>query len=69
MTQPRHILGYRERQVIAFVLSYYLEHSRRPTSREIQEIVGLGTKGEVRRIVARFERRGLVRSARAKRGG
>lgn len=64
MQSPRRsgrILGYRERQVIEFVLRYYLEHSQPPTRREIQDGVGLGSKGEVTRIIQRIERRGIVR--------
>lgn len=61
----RQTLGYREVQVVAFMLRYYLEHCRAPTRREIQLGVGINSKGEVSRIVKRIESRGIAQRVRA----
>lgn len=65
--QQSRVLGYRESQVVAFILRYYLAHCRAPTRREIQDGVGINSKGEVTRIVKRIEARGIVRDTRGER--
>lgn len=70
MVQPEingRVLGYRESQVVTFILRYYLAHCKAPTRREIQEDLGISTKGEVTRIIKRIEARGIVRSGKAER--
>lgn len=61
------IVGYREQQVVAFILRYYLEHCRAPTRREVMDGCCINSKGEISRIIRRIERRGGIAPARAKR--
>jgi hypothetical protein len=54
----RPYLGYRALQVKDFAQRYLDEHGIEPTYEQICEHLGIGTRGEVSRIVASLERRG-----------
>ena len=54
------ILGYRAHQVRGFIDAYADEHGSAPAYRQIMDAVGIGSKGEVSRIVCSLERRGLL---------
>lgn len=53
-------LGYRSFQVERFVRDFEAIHGRRPKQREIADACEISTTGEVSRIMARLERRGIV---------
>lgn len=53
-------LGYRAFQVERFVRQFFGEHGVSPSYDDIRDGVGIRTKGEVSRIVASLERRGLL---------
>lgn len=53
-------LGYRAAQVLAYVSSAIERDGSAPSYREIRLALGIGSKGEVSRIVATLERRGLL---------
>lgn len=55
------VLGYRAVQVIGYVRSTIAERGRAPSYAEIMAGVGIGSKGEVSRIIASLEQRGLIR--------
>lgn len=60
------VLGYRALQVRDFVFAYARQNGHAPSYREIRKGVGIGSLGEVSRIVAALERRGIL--ARAGKG-
>lgn len=59
---PRE-LGFRGRQVLAYIRSCIDLEGRAPSYGMIREELGLADNGQVRLIVTRLERRGLVRRA------
>ena len=54
------VVGYREVQVISFMLRYYAEHCRSPTYHEVMAATGITSEGEVSRIVSRIVSRGIA---------
>lgn len=53
-------VGYRAVQVLEYVRRYLGEHGHAPSYVEIRTALGIGSKGEVSRIVAGLERRGML---------
>lgn len=66
MRNQDRTLGYRAFQVLAFVRDEVSSEGCAPSYSEICTAVGIGSKGEVSRIVGSLERRGLI--ARAGKG-
>jgi SOS-response transcriptional repressor LexA len=61
------ILGYRAVQVDRFIRQWTDENGQAPTLTIIMSELGIGSKGEVSRIVSSLERRGLLsRTGRGK---
>jgi SOS-response transcriptional repressor LexA len=54
------VLGYRAVQVLEYVRRYAGEHGHSPDYLAICNGVGISSKGEVSRIIASLERRGLL---------
>jgi SOS-response transcriptional repressor LexA len=63
----RRLLGYREHQVLAFTRSVIEEQGVAPSYGMICDELGINTRGEVSRIVAGLERKGILRRAGVKR--
>jgi SOS-response transcriptional repressor LexA len=55
------MLGYRECQVLAFTQAVVAEQGTAPSYAMICDELGIGTRGEVSRIVASLERRGYLK--------
>lgn len=53
-------LGYRAFQVLNYLNAYFGEHGKVPPYDKICEHAGVGSCGEVSRIMASLERRGLL---------
>lgn len=54
-------LGYRGAQVLSYVQSTIADEGQAPSYSMICNELGIGTKADVARVVARLERRGLLR--------
>jgi SOS-response transcriptional repressor LexA len=57
----KRILGYREHQVLRLTEEAIRQHGVSPSYCMIREALGISTNGEVSRIVASLERRGIFR--------
>lgn len=53
-------LGYRAFQVLNYLTAYCGEHGRAPQYEKVCEHTGIGSCGEVSRIIGSLERRGLL---------
>jgi SOS-response transcriptional repressor LexA len=63
------ILGYREHQVLRFTQDAIRENGVSPSYCMIRDALGISTNGEVSRIVASLERRGIFRRERVECSG
>lgn len=60
LRQPDQVLGYQAFRVLRFVNDYLRSEGKAPSYTQICDATGIGTKGEVSRIVKSLCRRGLV---------
>ncbi len=60
MTIQHRCLGYRAVQVDRFIRLFNVQAGRPPSYSEIMLGMGIGSKGEVRKLIVSLERRGLL---------
>lgn len=56
----RRQLGYRGEQVMKFINAAIIQEGHAPSYNTICDVLGIGDKATVSRIIARLERRGLL---------